>query len=110
MSLRTWLIARLVKESDFDWLAEELAGAKDECVASGETTVTWSDQNNRKENISWFFTKNTVTGERSYRFHSYGDAKYFKKHELWIGQAEKYVETGILPDWAEAVDFEMLKK
>ena len=110
MTIRTWLVKKLVRESDFDWLAEELAGAEDECIATGKTTVTWTNRNNYKEDIQWFFKKNTATGKRSYTFNCYGDVKYYNKHEIWQGEAEKYVETGIIPDWAEAVDFEMLKK
>lgn len=98
MSLRTWLIEKLTKPEDL------------ECVATGQTKMRWTDQNNDIEVIQWMFYKNVLTGKRSYDFYTYGTSRLQKSHQYWEGLAKKYVATGILPDWAEAVDFEMMKK
>ena len=110
MSIRTRIIAKLVRPEDLNWLIEELKPDVIECVATGVTTTTWSDRDNMVEKIQWMFFKNTITDERSYDFHSYGLNKNYNKHTNWEGEAKKYVATGILPLWAEAVDFEMLKR
>ena len=109
MSIRTWIIETLVRSEDLEWLVEELKPDAIECVATGETQITWTDRNNRKEKIQWMFYKNTITGLRSYEYHSYGLCEDYDSHKTWEGVAKKYVATGIIPDWAEAVDFEMMK-
>lgn len=98
MGLRTWIIKKLTKPEDL------------ECVATGQTSITWTNRNNAVENIQWIFYKNILTGKRSYEYYSHGSCRLQKSHEHWIGAAKKYVATGILPNWAEAVDFEMMKK
>lgn len=109
MSIRTWAIKKLLKNEDLDWIVDQLKGIDGvECVATGQTTINWTDTK-KSETIEWFFMKNTITGKRWYRYVSYGDAKRYSSHEKWLGPAEKYVETGIIPTWAEAVDFQMLK-
>jgi hypothetical protein len=98
MSIRDWLIQKLLRPET------------DECVATGKTTIRWTDRKNLVEEITWLFYKNTVTGRRRYEVHSYGYAKADNSHRHWEGEAKKYVATGIIPKWAEAVDFEMLKQ
>lgn len=110
MSIRSWIIEKLIRSEDLEWLIERLKPESVECVATGETRITWTDRDNLVEKIQWMFFKNNITGERSYEFHSYGLAKDYDTHEKWEGEAKKYVATGIIPVWAEAVDFEMLKK
>jgi hypothetical protein len=110
MSIRTRIISKRIRPEDLEWLVEELKPDAIECIATGLTTVTWTDRGNREEEIHWLFFKNNVTGQRSYDVHSYGYSEEYGKHEKWLGEAEKYVATGMIPLWAEAVDFEMMKK